>query len=115
MPNAGFDHVPAPQRPVAVEGAAAGEMKGGNRVDGERQERRTIRPNRARAPARSRAIPETGHAEGYHEGGAAARGQAAQRGEIEVVVMIVAQQDGVDGRQPVEFHAGQTVAARPEK
>ncbi len=44
-----------------------------------------------------------GKTQGYHEGGAAARGQAAQRGEIQVVVMIVAQQDCVDERQPVEF------------
>ena len=73
-------------------------MKGGNRVDGSARNGARFAPiefPHRRDPVRFQKPAKT---QGYHEGGAAARGQAAQRGEIEVVVMIVAQQDRVDGR-----------------
>ncbi len=110
-----LQHQSAPQRAIAIERAAPGEML--------RRDRR-----HARAVAQRGALPPVqfghiAHADLVQAARIAQRGkhrrvvrffEAPQRGQVEMIVVVMAEQHGINRRQVFEADAGRAMAARAD-
>ena len=110
----GFDHIAAPQRPIAVEDAARGKMHGGDAVNGGSRDRQRIAPIEFVHGADAVGPQQTGYAERNDELGLAAIRQPAQGGEIQMIVVVVAEEHDIDAGKIVEPHAWRAAAARTD-
>ena len=107
-----FDHEPAPQRPIAIRQSTARPMLRGCAEHARGPYRYGLPPvelSNATEPVlrQKRTIPEAGHEQRLMRAF-----QTPQRVEIEVVVMIVADQHQVDTRKLLERQPGRTNALR---
>ncbi len=106
---------PAPERPVAVPQAAAREVLDGRGGDRQRlREPRLLPPVEFRDRFDSIAFEQAPIAEPGHDGAAMPAQQLVQRGEIEVIVVVMADRDRVERRQVFHPDAGRPVTGRPD-
>ena len=91
-----FDDEAAPECAVTVERGARGEVHRGNAMDGGVAERKGLSPVEFVGRADSVRLEKSGEAERDYELRFAAAGEFSQRGEIEMVVVVVTEQNDVD-------------------
>ena len=107
-----FDEPAAPESAIAVGERAAGEMLGGGAVDAEvRGEFVRVPPIEFVRSFVSDFCQAAAYAEGAENFGVGVRAlQTAQSSRVEVVVVIVAEKDGVDWGKIFEAQAGDAMA-----
>lgn len=110
----GFDHISAPECAIAIEESTRGKMHGGHAVDGCRCEREGIAPIEFVDGSDVPGAQQTGYAERNDESGLRALGEQPESGEIEMIVMIMAQEHEIDPGKIVETHARGAAAARTD-
>ncbi len=110
----GFDHVAAPQSPIAVEDSARGKMHRGDAVDGGSRDRQRIAPIEFVHGTDAVGPQQTGHAKRNDELGLAARAEPAQGGEIQMIVVIVAEEHDIDAGKIFATHPRLAAAARTD-
>src|SRR5205807_8747056 len=111
-PAARLDQEPTPQRAVAVERAARGEMLRRRQRDRKRRGARALPPVELLDITDARRLQQPAVAKRGHEPRMKPSLQRSQGREIAVVVMIVTEQHERDGGQIVEAHARRPHAAR---
>jgi hypothetical protein len=105
-------HVAQPQGAVAIEEAAVREVLRGHGDELDRRgQRHVLPPVELRHPRQARLLEQRLVAEAAEEARVVGGLQPAQGGQIEVVVVVVAEHHGVDGRQILEAQPGPVLAA----
>src|ERR1700761_3287625 len=110
----GLDDVAAPESLVAVERAAVGEVHGGDAVDGGLGDGVGIAPIELVGRGEILGTEQARDAQGSDENGLAAAGEPAERGEIQVIIVIVAEEHNVDGREMLFSYAWVATAPRAD-
>ena len=108
----GVQDVAAPEGLVTVEKSSPGKVEGGDGMDGGARDGQGVTPIELVCGPDASRFEEVGDAERRYEYRTTARGQAAERQEVEVIVMVVAEKNGVHAREVVECDAGLSMPAR---
>ena len=110
----GIYDVAAPERFVAIEETAAGEVHGRHAVNGGLIKGLGIAPIEFVRRLNVFGAKQTSYALGGDEDGVPTAREAAERRKVQVIIVIVADENDGDGRKVVDSNAGISVAARAD-
>jgi hypothetical protein len=109
-----LDHISAPQSPVAVEESSRRKMHGRHAVNEGCAERPRFAPIEFVDRADVLRSQQPGYSGRNNELRLSASGEPAQAGKVEMIVMIVTEEHGIDAGQVLPPHARHPAAARTD-
>src|SRR2546422_8869726 len=110
-----FDHIPAPQSPVAIEDSWRRKMQRRNAVNGGSGEWQRFAPIQFVDGADAPGSQQPGYPGRNDELGFSKIRQPAQGGKIQMIVVIVAEEHGIDAGKILPPHSRLSAAARTDR